>query len=209
MHPNGLPDLFVDRSLGRVQVPKLLRDAGLRLVTLAEHYGVPADEDVEDTTWLELVGQRQWVALMKDSNIKRRPAEKQALLDHTVRAFCLAGGNLTAHEMGARYIRALPAMTRACAHDRGPFLYAVRREGIARLSLAEAMLLKVQRFAISWDGFHTRDALAQTADSGTTTESSPAFRSRDLRLHPDTRRTADRPVGTLTSVRVPLRARPG
>ncbi|MGH3718239.1 MAG: hypothetical protein ACRDRI_05225 [Pseudonocardiaceae bacterium] len=39
-HPEGLPELFLDRSLGRRQVPDLLRGAGLRLRTLAEVYGV-------------------------------------------------------------------------------------------------------------------------------------------------------------------------
>jgi hypothetical protein len=57
-HPEGLPDLFLDRSLGRRQVPALLRGAGLRLHTLAEVYGIPADEGVADTEWLELTGQR-------------------------------------------------------------------------------------------------------------------------------------------------------
>lgn len=32
---------FVDRSLGRIAAPKLLREAGRALITLAEHYGVP------------------------------------------------------------------------------------------------------------------------------------------------------------------------
>ncbi len=68
-HPAALPDLFIDRSLGRIQVPNLLRAAGLRLVTLAEHYGIPADEEVADTTWLEEVGKRAWAAFMKDENI--------------------------------------------------------------------------------------------------------------------------------------------
>jgi hypothetical protein len=39
-HPAGLPELFLDRSLGRRQVPDLLRAAGLRLRTLAEVYGI-------------------------------------------------------------------------------------------------------------------------------------------------------------------------
>lgn len=47
-HPDGLPDLFLDRSLGRIKVPSLLRDFGLRLVTLSEHYGIPDDEAVAD-----------------------------------------------------------------------------------------------------------------------------------------------------------------
>ncbi len=39
-HPDGLPELFCDRSLGRIQVPALLGAAGLTLVTLAERYGI-------------------------------------------------------------------------------------------------------------------------------------------------------------------------
>ncbi|MGF1667658.1 MAG: hypothetical protein ACFCVC_15475 [Acidimicrobiia bacterium] len=31
----------MDRSLGRKKVPTLLREAGVSLITLAEHYGVP------------------------------------------------------------------------------------------------------------------------------------------------------------------------
>jgi PIN like domain len=59
-HPDGLPELFLDRSLGRRQVPDLLRAAGLRLRTLSEVYGIPADEDVADVDWLELAGTRGW-----------------------------------------------------------------------------------------------------------------------------------------------------
>jgi PIN like domain len=66
-HPDGLPDLFLDRSLGRVKVPRLLRAAGLRLVTLSEHYGIPADEDIADDEWLEAAGRRGWVVFMKDT----------------------------------------------------------------------------------------------------------------------------------------------
>ena len=65
-HPAGLPPLFLDRSLGRRQVPELLRGAGLQLQTLSEVYGIPADEDVSDVTWLELAGSQGWPVLMKD-----------------------------------------------------------------------------------------------------------------------------------------------
>jgi hypothetical protein len=43
------PEFFLDRSLGRRQVPTLLRDAGWKLRTLAEVYGVPDDEKVKRT----------------------------------------------------------------------------------------------------------------------------------------------------------------
>jgi len=101
-HPNGLPDLFLDRSLGRIQVPRLLREAGLRLVTLAEHYGIPADEDIADTTWLRDAGSAGWVVFMKDSRIRRNPAERAELIANGVRAFCLMRKDLMASEMATR-----------------------------------------------------------------------------------------------------------
>src|SRR5882757_5050165 len=85
-HPEGLPELFLDRSLGRRQVPDLLRAAGLRLRTLAEVYGIPADETIDDVDWLTRAGLEGWVVLMKDERIRYRPAERAALVDHRVRA---------------------------------------------------------------------------------------------------------------------------
>ena len=133
-HPDGLPDLFLDRSLGRRQVPELLRAAGLRLRTLSEVYGIPRDEEVADVAWLELAGAQGWVVLMKDARIRYRTAEREALLRHDVRAFCLAGGNLRAAEMAQLYLAEIPAIGRACSVP-GPFLYAVSKRGIRRLEL--------------------------------------------------------------------------
>jgi len=115
-------------------VPALLRASGLRLVTLAEHYGIPPDEDIADVTWLEEVGRRRWAAFMKDATIKRRPLKKAALVAFQVRAFCLAGGNLPATEMAQRFIHNVPAIAAAC-RERGPILYAVHAERINRLKL--------------------------------------------------------------------------
>jgi PIN like domain len=85
-HPDGLPDLFLDRSLGRKKVPELLRAEGLRLITLAEHYGIPSDETVEDVEWLQLCGDRRWLAVMKDDRIRYVGAERRALVESRVRA---------------------------------------------------------------------------------------------------------------------------
>ena len=97
-HPDALPDLFLDRSLGRKKVPTLLRDESLRLVTLAEHYGIPVDEQVADSEWLELCGQRGWLAVMKDDRIRYVGVEKRALIDHRVRAAVITNANLAAIE---------------------------------------------------------------------------------------------------------------
>ena len=134
-HPDGLPDLFLDRSLGRRQVPDLLRGAGLRLRTLAEVYGIPADERVADVDWLERAGRAGWVVLMKDEKIRYRPAETAALINHQVRAFCLTSGNLRAADMAGLYLNVLGSLVTACGKP-GPFLYVVSRSGLRPVDLA-------------------------------------------------------------------------
>ena len=131
-HPAGLPDLFIDRSLGRIQVPKILRGAGLRLVTLAEHYGMPQDEKVLDITWLADVGALGWVVFMKDERIRHNPSEKAAIMAYKIRCFCLTRQDLRAAEMANCFLHNLPAIERACQKP-GPFLYAVQADRIVQM----------------------------------------------------------------------------
>jgi hypothetical protein len=134
-HPVALPDLFLDRSLGRIKVPQLLRDAGLRLVTLAEHYGVPADEAIGDEVWLELAGASNWAVFMKDTRVRYNPAERIAVVRHAVQCFCLTSQSLSSHEMAQRFLDNLDAIAQACEDDAGPFIYAVHSTRIERLRL--------------------------------------------------------------------------
>jgi hypothetical protein len=115
-------------------VPSLLRAAGLRLVTLAEHYGIPADEAVEDTDWLALAGSRGWVVFMKDARVRYNPAEREAVEAHSVRCFRLSSQSLTAVSMAARYLDNLGAIASACRAP-GPLIYAVHATRIERLPL--------------------------------------------------------------------------
>lgn len=133
-HPPGLPDLFLDRSLGRRQVPDILRAAGLRLHTLAEVYGIPADERMEDVEWLARAGDEGWAVLMKDEPIRYRPAERVAVIAHGVRAFCLSSGNLRAAAMAGQYLSALDGITSACSLP-GPLLYTLSSSELRRTEL--------------------------------------------------------------------------
>jgi len=135
-HPDGLPDLFLDRSLGRIRVPELLRNAGLRLVTLAEHYGMPADETIKDEQWLELAGQQGWAVFMKDTRIRYNRAERDAVENHHVRCFCLSSQQLSGDDMAARFLANLDAITAACTGP-GPFIHAVHQNRIERLPLSD------------------------------------------------------------------------
>ncbi len=136
LHPDGLPDLFLDRSLGRIAVPRLLRENGLRLVTLAEHYGIPEDETITDADWLQLAGEQGWAVFMKDTRIRYNPAEREAVKAYTVRCFCLSSQNLAATDMTARFIDNLDAITEACGKP-GPFIYAVHTNRIELLAIGD------------------------------------------------------------------------
>ena len=134
-HPEGLPDLFLDRSLGRFKVAHILRAHGLRLTTLTEHYGMPRDETVTDVEWLEQAGTQGWVAFMKDNRIRYQPDERAALRRFAVRAFVITNANLTAEAMADRFIRRLDAMARACKRRKGPFLYSVGERRLTEIRL--------------------------------------------------------------------------
>ncbi len=133
-HPSGLPDLLLDRSLGSIQVPALLRAAGLRLHTLVDIYGSPADEDVQDQEWLSLAGERRWPVLMKDQRIRYRPVERAAVVANEVQAFCLTGGNLKAAVMADLFLGALDRIVEVCERS-GPALYVISPSGMRLVTL--------------------------------------------------------------------------
>lgn len=115
-------------------MPTLLRAEGLRVHTLAEVYGTPADEGIADVEWLTFAGSRGWPVLMKDERIRYRPAERAAVVAHRVQAFFLTSGNLRAATMASHYLAVMDQISVA-SHEPGPFLYAVSRDGLRRVDL--------------------------------------------------------------------------
>jgi hypothetical protein len=118
---------FVDRSLGRNAVPEALRANGWDLITLAEHYGVPADEQVADVDWIEEAARQGWPILMKDKRIRHRPAEIDAVVAHKARCFVITRGDLLSAEMVNRFVTNKTAIFAAAA-ETGPYIYSVQTE---------------------------------------------------------------------------------
>lgn len=131
-HPAELPELFLDRSLGSIQVPAMLREFGLRLTTLAERYGPEHAQFVSDIDWLEEAGRRGEVVLMKDSRIYTNKLERDTVRQAQVRCFCLSKKSLTANEMGQWFLNNLPRIVAACIEP-GPVMYVVYQNSIRRL----------------------------------------------------------------------------
>ena len=67
--------------------------------------------------------------LTKDSRIRYRSLERDALINAGVRAFVLTARDMTGHEMGESFVRALARMIAFARRVRGPFIARVSRTG--------------------------------------------------------------------------------
>lgn len=126
------PKFFLDRSLGRKAVPGALRAAGWDVVTLAEHYGVPADEQVADVNWIEEAAGQGWPILMKDKRIRHRQAEIEAVVAHKARCFVITRGDIRSEEMVNRFVTNRTAIL-AALDEPGPYIYSIQIDRLSRL----------------------------------------------------------------------------
>jgi len=125
------PEFFVDRSLGRRQVPDRLRAAGWTIRTHFEVYG-RRDEKVADIEWLEMCGRDFLPLLSKDARLRYRREEVAAIRRYRVKAFVLARGGLRAAEQFARFEANRTVIENTCELP-GPFVYAVHADRIVRI----------------------------------------------------------------------------
>jgi PIN like domain len=126
------PEFFIDRSLGRKHLANALTEQGVIVHTMASVYGEKAAQGLADEQWLADAGAKDWIVLMKDDAIRRRPAERDALADAAVRAFCLTNANLRASEQSERFVRNLERILRR-SQTPGPYIYGVYDGYIKRL----------------------------------------------------------------------------
>jgi hypothetical protein len=122
---------FVDRSLGK-SIVVALREAGFLAYSMAEVYGEQEAQRLPDEVWLRDAGDKGWVVLTKDDAIRRRPAERDALIAAGVRVFCLTAGQLRGAEQTQRFIANRERIFRQ-ARSEGPFIYGVYASEIRRL----------------------------------------------------------------------------
>lgn len=124
-------EIFVDRSLGKSIVAGL-RNAGLVVYSMADVYGETQGQGLHDEVWLRDSGERGWVIFTKDDAIRRRPAERDALISAGARVFCLTNRNLRAAEQTERFVKNRDRILRQAKRS-GPYIYGVYETGLKRL----------------------------------------------------------------------------
>ncbi len=125
-------EFLIDRSLGRKHLAAALAALGYAVHTLASAYGETAAQDLADEEWLREAGTRDWIVLMKDAAIRRRPSEREALSRAGVRAFCLTNAQLRGAEQTARFVDNMGRIVRQ-ANTPGPYIYGVYADHLKRL----------------------------------------------------------------------------
>jgi predicted nuclease of predicted toxin-antitoxin system len=119
------PVIFVDRSLGRLAVVAALKVAGYEAVAHDDQF----PQDTPDAEWLATAGRRGWIILTKDSAIRRNPLERAAYREAGARVFVLTSQSMTAADMAAAFIAAMPRIFARVTDTPAPFVFAVRRNG--------------------------------------------------------------------------------
>lgn len=96
-----------------------MREAGASIVTPFEA-GLTGSTDEK---WLAAIGQKQWLALMRDQNIRRRALERRALVAAGVGAFICTAGEATAVEVRVVVLAVLHKMINIAASESRPFIF--------------------------------------------------------------------------------------
>ena len=111
--------------MGDKVVAQALRQQGCRVELLKKHFEI----DVLDEEWLPAVGRRGWLILTKDDRIRKRPAEREALMQSGARAFILPSGNMSGEDMASAIANALPKIQRFVAKNPPPFIARIPKVG--------------------------------------------------------------------------------
>lgn len=93
------------------------------------HPDWPLKQDAADEVWLSYVGQLGWVAVFRDRRIRYRPAERDALNRHAVRAVSITTArNLRIAEQATLMGRKMPEIE-ALAHEPAAY-YTLNASGL-------------------------------------------------------------------------------
>jgi PIN like domain len=122
------PRWFVDEnSLGVAKALAYVRGD----VTWPGAPGGPVPAGAADTAWLPIIGQAGLVVLTRDKRIRSRPLERQALLDHDVRAcFLTSGGTLDLFSQLQLWLRNWDDIESLVTERPAPWLASVTRAGV-------------------------------------------------------------------------------
>jgi hypothetical protein len=122
------PIFFVDRGLGRHQVPDALRNAGETVVCHDDLYA----QHTADTEWLRSEAAKGSLILTKDPSIGRNPLEKAVVKRTGAMVFALNAANMKGADNAEAFVKARHRIKQFARKHKGPFIAKVDRGGQVR-----------------------------------------------------------------------------
>jgi PIN like domain len=118
--------LFLDENLDNCKpILESLAEQNVRVERYRAHFQPGSADEV----WLAFVGERSWVVLTKDKKNRYNEWEKLAIRRQKVTEFYFGSGNMSAVEMAAALVIALPEIRRICRSEAPPLIGSVSRSG--------------------------------------------------------------------------------
>ena len=116
---------FVDRTFGSKKLPRLLRQAGLRIRVHDEEYRGKRSLEVGDDEWMALCGSNGWIALTEDREIGHRLAQRARVKRTGIKLFAFRTANKRAEEVAAILLKAVPRILEIAEKYDGPLIGGV------------------------------------------------------------------------------------
>lgn len=118
-----IPVFFTDRDLGNT-VPDRLREAGIEVRKHSECF----PPDARDEDWLTQVGREGWFCLTRDSRIRYKPNQIDAVMRGQVGLFILVARTLRHEELAHKCVKMIHKIYKFIARHRRPFIAKIRFE---------------------------------------------------------------------------------
>lgn len=120
--------LFLDRNLGKNIIADRLRSEGIEVEVHDDHL----PPDAPDEEWIALVGQRCWVAVTRDRNVRYRSAELGSIEEHSARVVVIRMKNATGPQIAELLVSAARQIARFVSRTPAPFVAALYRNSTLR-----------------------------------------------------------------------------
>lgn len=134
---------FTDRNLGN-QFPDALIRNGLSVERHDAHFG-PTTSDEE---WIAAVAKHGWVAVSRDSQIRYKPNERDAVRAANLRLLVVVG-IATHSELAENFVRTLARIERFLRTNKPPFIAKVYRASPRDLDRKRDASGSIERW-VSW-----------------------------------------------------------
>ena len=120
-----IPKLFLDRDIWSRRLSEALQQAGVPFESHRDRFA----SNTPDEQWLADVGSKGLIVLTRDSHIRYRRNELDAVIVHNVHLFVLVSGNLSAALTAEVVLKAWPNIRAAVAATAPPAIWRVQRSG--------------------------------------------------------------------------------